>query len=257
LHGDRYEVGPLAVLLKPEHGRKILRREKKAGFSPKAAYIFLKQIEEADVVAVNKVDKLTPTERDELIALVQQQFPDKPVIPVSARTGDGFAELIQLLEQPGPDARTYMQVDYDTYADGEAELGWLNCHLTAQRGDDSTFSIDRLVQAIVSDLALRLHAQDQETAHLKVLAQHERGVSIGNLVAAGDEVEMSRLADVEVPQAQVIVNARVATAPAELESTVRESIDAVADREALEIHVQTMRCFRPGRPEPTHRYGVA
>ena len=83
LHADLYDVGPLAVLLKPEHGRRILRREKKAGFSPKAAYIFLKQIEEADVVALNKIDKLSPAERDELMQLVQQEFPQKRVISVS------------------------------------------------------------------------------------------------------------------------------------------------------------------------------
>ena len=84
LHADRYSVGPLAVLLKPEHGRKILRRGAKAGFSPQAAYIFLKQIEEADVVAVNKIDKLSSAERDELIDLVRCQYPGKRVMAVSA-----------------------------------------------------------------------------------------------------------------------------------------------------------------------------
>src|SRR5438045_12035 len=39
LYGEEYDVGPLAVLLKPEHGRKILRGESGLGFSPKAAYI--------------------------------------------------------------------------------------------------------------------------------------------------------------------------------------------------------------------------
>ena len=43
LHGDRYEVAPLAVLLKPEHAHKILKEEDGVGFSQQAAYIFLKQ----------------------------------------------------------------------------------------------------------------------------------------------------------------------------------------------------------------------
>ena len=57
LHAQQYEIGPLAVLLKPEHGRKILGGETSAGVSPKASYIFLKQLEEADAIVINKVDK--------------------------------------------------------------------------------------------------------------------------------------------------------------------------------------------------------
>src|SRR5579871_3209963 len=44
LYGERFEVGPYPVLFKPSHGLSILKSEKDAGFSPKAAYIFRKQI---------------------------------------------------------------------------------------------------------------------------------------------------------------------------------------------------------------------
>src|ERR1700722_16911176 len=40
LYGERFEVAPYPVLFKPSHGLRILKDEKKAGFSPKAAYIF-------------------------------------------------------------------------------------------------------------------------------------------------------------------------------------------------------------------------
>src|SRR5213595_3012944 len=58
LYGDRFEVGPYPVLFKPSHGLKILRGDAGSGFSPKAAYIFLKQLEEADAVVVNRLDEL-------------------------------------------------------------------------------------------------------------------------------------------------------------------------------------------------------
>ncbi len=252
MHSNHYQVGPLAVLLKPEHGQKILRRQKKSGFSPKAAYIFLKQIEEADIVALNKIDKLSVAERNELVDLVRQQFPDKKIVALSAREGDGFDEFLQLLEQPASPVRTSMQVDYDTYADGEAELGWLNCHLTVTR-PQLDFSLDQLALAITSALAQRLQAENAETAHVKVLVQHEQGVAISNLVAADAEVELSRAARASVPRAVVILNARVATDPKTLETLVREVIDSVAAAEALYAQIESLRCFRPGRPTPTHR----
>src|SRR5215470_6781924 len=46
LYGQRFEVAPYAVLFKPSHGRRILGHEAGSGFSPKAAYIFRKQLEE-------------------------------------------------------------------------------------------------------------------------------------------------------------------------------------------------------------------
>lgn len=255
MHGDLYEVGPLTVLLKPEHGRKILRRDKKAGVSPKAAYIFLKQIEEADIVAINKTDKLSPDACEELTQLVQQEFPHKNVIGISARRGDRFDELLDLLAQPAPGQRTRMEIDHDTCAAGDAELSWLNCQFTAI-GQQQPFPLDRLVHAIMSTLAGRLDAEQAETAHVKLLAQHEQNISIGNFVASGNEVELSRRADVEVPRAQGVLNARTALAPERLETIARESVTSGLQLNGVHVSIDAMRCFRPGRPAPTYRLDV-
>ena len=78
LHGDEYDVAPLAVLVKPElllepeRGRKVLCGEASETFSANAAYIFLKQIEEADIIALNKVDKISASTRAEILQLVRR-----------------------------------------------------------------------------------------------------------------------------------------------------------------------------------------
>ena len=87
IYGKQFQVGPLAVLLKPEHGLKILSRKGKIGFSPKAAYIFEKQIEEANIVAINKIDKLTAEQQEELKNRVEDRFPGKRVLLMSGRNG--------------------------------------------------------------------------------------------------------------------------------------------------------------------------
>src|SRR6516165_1928687 len=75
LYGDRFQVAPYAVLFKPSHGQRILRNEAGSGFSPKAAYIFTKQLEEADAILLNRIDELTPAAQEELTALVADQYP--------------------------------------------------------------------------------------------------------------------------------------------------------------------------------------
>src|SRR5438067_7308986 len=87
LYGDRFQVAPYPVLLKPSHGLRILRNEASAGFSPKAAYIFHKQLEEADAILVNRIDEMTPAALDDLAGLVAERYPGTPLLRVSAKTG--------------------------------------------------------------------------------------------------------------------------------------------------------------------------
>src|SRR5262245_53829588 len=130
LFSATFDVAPYAVLLKPSHGGRILRGEAKGGFSPQAAYIFKKQLEEADLIVINRIDELSADEADELAGLLATQYPGTPVLRMSAKTGAGFEALVELLGQRGQFGRRVMDVDYDTYAIGEAEVGWPNMSLT-------------------------------------------------------------------------------------------------------------------------------
>src|SRR5437870_9473846 len=78
LYGGRFRVAPYPVLFKPSHGLKILRNSSSSGFSPKAAYIFRKQLEEADAILINRIDELAEREVDELVVLLGEQYPGVP-----------------------------------------------------------------------------------------------------------------------------------------------------------------------------------
>src|SRR4051812_23533326 len=130
LLGETFDVAPYAVLLKPSHGGRILRGEAKGGFSPQAAYIFKKQLEEADLIVINRIDELPAAETAELTNLLQKQYASTPVLRISANTGAGFDALIEFLDQRGRFGGRMMELDYDVYAEGEAELGWLNSSLS-------------------------------------------------------------------------------------------------------------------------------
>ncbi|MCA9270790.1 MAG: cobalamin biosynthesis protein P47K [Planctomycetales bacterium] len=255
LHGDEYEVGPLAVLLKPEHGRKILGEGERVGFSPKAAYIFLKQIEEADVVVINKVDKLTDDEIAQLRGLVAQRFPGKQVLALSARRGDGLDELLAALAETRTAGGPMMEVDYDVYAEGEAELGWLNCACLFTSPGGERFPLDDLALHLVSALKEACDEADLEVGHVKVYSDGGGLPAIANLVGADAPAELSVASEVEVPRAEVILNARVATSPEQLQAIVARVVAEVAQTHRLAEEIRGVQCFRPGRPIPTHRAG--
>ena len=251
-HGDEYDLAPLVVLLKPEHGTKILADRPGVGFSPKAAYIFLKQIEEADVVAINKLDKLSPEQRDELIDLVRHRYPQKSIMGVSAKTGDGFDRLLESLEQPGPTHTSFMDVDYQLYGEGEAELGWLNCNVTVT-STGRKFSLDELLMDTIGGLQTRLVQTGAEPAHLKLLGQAGEDSAVANVVGSDVAPELSRPSRAFTRTAQVIVNARVATDPDELAQLLHRALQFVAEQRDLTFDIKNLQNFRPQPPVPTHR----
>ena len=252
LYGDQYEVGPLAVLLKPEHGQKILADESGVGFSPKAAYIFLKQIEEADVVVINKTDKLSAAERDRLVKLVQDRFPGKEVLAVSAKQGHDFGKLSTAMGRTATRLLT-PEVDYDIYAEGEAELGWLNCTL---RLSGKPFDLDGLLVRYVERLARACELAGAEPAHLKVLGAADGATAIANLVSSSAGVELSVASGATTSAAELTVNARVAFDPEALAELVESEAASLAEDEGLHHEIADMQRFRPGRPVPTHRMQV-
>ncbi|MGE0607470.1 MAG: GTP-binding protein [Pirellulales bacterium] len=256
LYGEQYETAPFAVLLKPEHGLKILADEGDLGFSPKAAYIFLKQLEEAQVIVVNKTDKLSPAERQRLISLVQQKFPGKQVLAVSARTGDGFDQLVQAVSQTAEPRSASMEVDYDVYAEGEAELGWLNCTVglrPLEASQPRPFALDDVVLDLVRQLRESLAEQNAEPAHLKVLGVADGESAIANLVGSGVAAELSLSSSAQATSAQLVVNARVAIDPEVLTRIIESEVAALAADRGLSSEISHMQSFRPGRPMPTHR----
>ncbi|MFN7706674.1 MAG: cobalamin biosynthesis protein P47K, partial [bacterium] len=89
------------------------------------------QLEESDFILINRIDELSQEHADALRVLIEQHFPGRPILPLSARTGLGFPQLMELLSKPRTQRADTMELDYDLYAEGESHLGWLNCQLEA------------------------------------------------------------------------------------------------------------------------------
>jgi G3E family GTPase len=257
------DVAPYGVILKPSHGRRILGAEigltaatgaggaTRGGFSPQAEYIFRKQIEEADFIVVNRIDELSEDDIGVLVDLLSRQFPGRPILRMSARSGAGFESLCELLEQRGEFGRRVIELDYDVYAAGEAELGWLNAQLRLSAIEP--FELDHVLREVVDGLRQRLNPLNAETAHLKAIGLRDNYHGVANLVSSFTPPELSVPSGCRTREAQLVVNARVAIDPSVLEQLVRQTLEDVAARIAGQAEFATVQSFRPGRPVPVHR----
>ena len=243
-YGDRFEIAHYGVLVKPTHATKILRGEENAGFSPKAAYLFRKQLEEADFIMLNRVDQLSPQRADEIETLLREQYPDRPIVRMSATTGEGFEAAAALFDQVGEFGRRIIELDYDAYGAGEAELGWLNADMMVRR--DRPFVLDDFLLAVVGAIRDRLNAIDAEASHLKVIGIHGGRFGVANLISTSAAPELSRRSDAIVEAVRLVVNARIKCPPSDLRRAVAEGLQAAATEFACKLERLGEQCFRPG-----------
>src|SRR5437016_11602996 len=89
IYGNDFTIAPLSVLVDPIRALRILGVEAGGKFSDKVRYIYLKQLEEADLIVINKVELLDSNRSEALRGALRRQFPAKEIMAVSARTGGG------------------------------------------------------------------------------------------------------------------------------------------------------------------------
>lgn len=255
LFDAEFSIAPYCVILKPSHGTRVLKNEANAGFSPKAAYILKKQLEEADAILVNRVDELAPTAIDEIARLVDREIPGRPLLRVSAKKGTGFEALFALLDQEGDFGRRVLDVDYDIYAAGEAELGWLNASIRVT--GPMEFELDGLLLDVVRRLRESLDAAGAETAHLKTIGLWEGFFGVANLTSREQQPELSLPSNCKAKELDLIVNARVAISPETLTEHVHKAVVAACKELGATADFRQTQSFRPGRPVPTHRFAEA
>lgn len=258
MYGTSFTVAPLSVLVDPIRARRVLGLDEGGNFSTKVAYIYKKQLEEADVIVINKQELLTTEQMDELITAMEKEFPEAFVMSASAREQTGLKAWFDVMERDTQGSRAAMAVDYEVYADGEALLGWLNATVTLKADDE--FDANAFLKSFAADIQGRLQLQDAEVAHLKMTYSPDDGIAgeiaSVNLVRNDNVPESGMSLDEPSTGGQLIINLRAEADPEALLRAVRESLDAVKLQFfGLSATLDHEEHFRPGKPVPTHRDG--
>jgi len=76
---------------------------------------------------------------------------------------------------------------------------------------------------------------------------------VSNLVSNVDQPVLSMPSLWKGDDIDLVVNARVAVSPEELEVVVRSALSTEAASVDATAQILALQCFRPGKPVPTHR----
>ena len=101
MYGDSYSVAPFSVLVDPARALRVLGVETGRRFTDKVQYVYLKQLEEADALIINKVDAIEPSRVAALRTALASRFPRAAIFEVSARTGAGLEAWFDHVDRCG------------------------------------------------------------------------------------------------------------------------------------------------------------
>ena len=253
--GHRYSIAPLSVLVDPIRAQRFLGILTGKTFSPKVNYIYDKQLEEADLIVINKKELLDAQSLDRLTRALQDRYPKSRVLSLSARTGEGledwFAILSSSLESSQQQDRTTMEVDYEVYAQGEALLGWVNY---SWRLSGREFDGNEFLKGLLGGLHERF-ADRISIAHLKGTLVPDKGndIAVANLVREDGIGEQSHHLLVSLESGELTLNLRAEADPEMLSQAVEASLQKGCVEFRLTSQVIHSAAFRPLPPTPTHR----
>lgn len=127
-------------------------------------YIYKKQLEEADILVINKIDLLDASQMEEVKQLVEKEYPGKTLIYQNSLKKESIQQWQSSLNDFKTPVRKSLELDYDIYGSGEAELAWLDADIEIY-----TTNQDAMKEGVelVDKIYSQINKQQLAIAHLK------------------------------------------------------------------------------------------
>lgn len=232
---DRCRVAPFTVLVDPARAAALLKHDADADL----AFLFEKQLQEADVICISKADL----------------YPDAPAIPgrkahhLSAVTGNGVGEwLDEILGGTLESGKTILDIDYTRYAEAEAALAWLN--LSCVFEPTIALTPASVLGPFLDDVDHALTAAQVDIVHLKIFCNSAAGWLKAAICANGEEPKVDGQLDASpAKRHELLVNLRAKGDPDLVGRIVAAQVQDLSGG----VSAVRLDCFSPSPPKPERK----
>ncbi len=253
IYGDRFAVAPVSVVVDPLRAERVLGLAT-ASLSEHVCYIYRKQLEEAEIIVINKSDLVDTARLQRLQEALAAVAPRASIEVCSARDNTGLDPWFEQMLTRTSQASAIANIDYDEYAYGESLLGWLNAELVIGSADSDEYDGTALLVDLMQQIRQSLAAEGHEIAHMKATLSVEGDpyeLAAANLVRSDEAPAVSHRLAEPVDIGRTLLNLRAEAPPESLKAAVEKALESIRrERPCDIIHLEH---FRPGKPVPTHR----
>jgi G3E family GTPase len=256
-YAEEFKTVPLTIVVDPARLLNELGEDPdRIVFSNTVSYIFEKQLCEADIIALNKVDQYSDEELEKVVMYLSQRYPHAVVQTISAEKGTHLDKLVELWDQSSESGLKVLDIDYGLYADGEAQLAWMNILGDLKHPERLEFDPQQWVDQFLGRLNEHFVREKMAVAHLKVHVGNDKGYVKASIVQTGVKPVYTSSGSTAGSEYRVVINIRIEASPALLDLAVADSIASVNERFGTQWGQSYHECFSPLPPNPTHRLQV-
>ena len=226
--------------------------EKQCLFDENVNYIYYKQVEEAGIIVVSKIDLIGGVKLEELKQILPEKYKDKIIHYQNSFDKNNVEKWLELLTELEPEAALQsLEIDYDIYGSGEAKLAWLDEEVEVHSIDNNAIEI---VIDLINSIFNKIKKHNYSIGHVKFLINGDTKVSF---TSSTPDTYVYAAKKQKAITAKLLINARVQTTPESLSKIVSDCIILQERKYSCKISISSLSSFTPGYPRPTYRIASA
>ncbi|MEO8764012.1 MAG: GTP-binding protein [Ginsengibacter sp.] len=215
-------------------------------FDETVHYIYLKQLEEAGIIVINKIDLVNEEQLVVIKQLMQEKYGSKILLYQNSLNEDNIRQWLQALDNyQYAGELPSLGIDYDTYAAGEAKLAWLDQELEIYSANNTALQQS---EDLINSIYKKINVHQYTIGHLKFLIDRTVKISFTTNMQPAATIDIGPAASVEL-----LINIRVQTEPDAIKQLVASAIKEIEMRSECKIVVISVSAFQPGYPHPAYR----
>ncbi len=244
---DWVVLAPFTVVVDPERLRMLLPEKADINLPEELVYLMKLQLEEADLVVLNKIDTIDAAEVERDVAFLKEACPDIPVLAISALEKTGIAELAEFITTHKSALKNFSVRDDEKFAQAETKLTWYNRRMFFKTLDGSKIDCNAVIDEFIEGIRMGLIEKKRNVPHLKTFASAGAGdFNKCSLIGVDYDIEHTNLFIRDHKKMSMIVNARAVCESRPLARIVDDALDAVCDAYNLDVQVFFTECFGMG-----------
>lgn len=215
-------------------------------FDETVAYIYQKQLEEAGIIVLNKIDLISREELAEVKELVEKKYSNKRLLFQNSQDNDSILQWIDTLDHDSSAKNlSSLSIDYDIYAEGEAKLAWYDQDLEIISNNNNAIADAEL---LINTIFQKINERRYGIGHLKFLVNDKIKVSF-----TSTDQPLAKLNTMPMVSIPVLINIRVQTDPGSISSLIDDAIHETQFMSGCKIIPAGVSAFQPGYPRPVYR----
>jgi G3E family GTPase len=218
-------------------------------FESETNYIWQKQIEESEILVINKIDLVSEADLAFLKRKVAGYYTSKQVLYQNSLDNKSIEQWLEALEQYSVEEHQTIEVDYEKYGVGEANLAWLDEEIEfVSEKQEALQEANIFIDSLIDEFFER----KLPVGHLKFLLKYNdksKKISYTTVFTENSNIDSNEKAD----RVKLIVNARIQISPIELREIIVNAISKQRGNKTLELIENSISYFQPGFPNPTYR----